>query len=369
MNEIQNKKLDTDSNQPTSEKPPSSLKRRIRRLCARLLSVIFAPVERKDQFEGQLKSVLIIAQEKLGDAILLTPLIANLRRALPGIKIHIIALSSISSFFENDPNIDVVHKPKQNYYYYWRKVSKYRFDVLFSPKDHPSFNFLMHARFVKARFKVGIDHPEHRPFFQHLLTIDFYSHVIRKNCALLDYLGISYTEENCRPYLPKDDVSEKIAAFIKTIPLTAIMGINLSAGEATREWPITKWKALIAAIDSPILILAMSDKEEVKIQLENEFPQVIASPPTQSIYEAGRLIQHMRLLVSPDTSLIHVASCYRTAVVGLYRRDPVHHFRFYPYNVPHVKLISKTIKIADISVNRVIEAVQRFLTEKKPSST
>ena len=325
---------------------------------------ILGPLPRRDSFTGTLDSMVILAQEKLGDAILLTPLLKNLRRARPQAKIHVVCVSSVYHFFERDPHVDVVYRVKENYPAYFRRIRRQRFDLLFSTKDHSSFTFLYQSRLIGARLRVGIDHPDHEGFFNHLIRRDFHQHMIEKNCSVLDYLGVPYRPEDCRPYLPPEEISAEVSRFVGEMAGKNAVGINLSAGERSREWSFEKWQALLPHLPEPVVVLAMPERYGDKQELERRFPQILQSPRTGNLYEAGQIIRNLRLLISPDTSLIHVASCYNTPVIGLYRTDPVHLARFAPYLVPHRMLVSGSSRIEDIPVEDAIDAVQDILGKK-----
>lgn len=323
--------------------------------------LFFGKLEARKKFDGELRSVVILAQEKIGDAILLTPLFKMLRRTLPRVKISVVVFSPIASFFERDPNVDVVYRVKENYLAYFRTILKQKFDLLFCPKDHPSFTFLYQSRLIPARHRVGIYHPYHEGYFHHQIRLDFHQHVIEKNCALLAYLGISYSPADCRPYLPEEEVSPAVRDFVSQISGKFVVGINLCAGEKDREWSLSRWEEFLRQMKQPTVVFSTPDRESDKRRLEESFPFVLKSPQTGSIYEAGQIIRHLKLLVSPDTSLIHVASCYDTPVVGLYRSFSIHLDRFYPYLVPNRIIVSPTHRIEDIPVEQVVQAVEEML--------
>ena len=130
-----------------------------------------------------------------------------MRQSYPGLKIDLVIFSNEGYFFEQDKNINKVFRAKKKYISYARQILSIRYDLLYCTKDHPSFNFLLHTRFIRADYKIGISHPYHQGFFHHLLEIDINTHIVEKNCALLDYLGIHYSQENLRPYLPDSEIA------------------------------------------------------------------------------------------------------------------------------------------------------------------
>ena len=341
---------------------PSEATRFVKRTLVRAVLAMRGSVPERPVFEGPLRSIAILAQEKLGDAILLTPLIRNLRRAHPDLEIHVVTFSHVHTFFEMDPDVTAVHRANGRSAAVRRAFQSRTFDLVFNTKDHFSYTFVTQSRRIKARYRVGIAHPQHRGFYQALLPLDFYMHVVEKHCALLDYLQIPYTREEMRPSLPPAPVSEPVAEFALCIAERRPVGINLSAGAQQREWPLEHWMKLVDTIRKPIVVFAMPERFDDKRRIESAFDHVIPSPETPTIFDAARLVAHLSLLISPDTSLVHVASCCNTPVAGLYRNDPVHTRRFYPFLVAHKMVISETNQIIDIVPADVIQAVCDMIT-------
>ena len=336
-----------------------------KKVLVKITLFLIGALEWKSTFEGEINSIVILAQEKLGDAILLTPLLKNLQRVLPNAEVHIITNSSIHYFFKDDTRIDYVHKGKNHYISLFKLRKNKTFDILFCTKDHPSFTFLYQSRLIRARFRVGIEHPYHRGFFNYLIPIKFNQHVIEKNCALLDYLGFEYTKEDCRPYLPGETVTENVREFAKRIFKRNCIGINLSAGGISRQWSLSKWINFLNNIDNSVVVFAMPERIDDKLHLEKTCPNVLNSPATQSVRDVGEIVRNLKVLVTPDTSLIHVASCYNTKVVGLYTSDTIQYKRFYPYLVDCRICISPTRNIEDISVEEVVTATKDMVRNGK----
>jgi heptosyltransferase-3 len=337
------------------------VERRAKRLLWKTILHLVGRAKPRSAFKGSLKSIVILAQEKLGDAILLTPLIGMLKKSIPDLQIDVVTYGLNFWFFELDPNVAMVLRGKRNYIKYFKTLKSRKYDLLFSTKDHPSFTFLYQARLIPARYRVGIQHPVHRGFFNHLIPVDFHMHVVEKNCALLDFLGIPRPSRDLRPYLPAAPVRKEIQSFAQSLRGKDIIGINLSAGSADREWPVEKWEFLLEEIRKPVTVLAMPNRIHDKKRLESRFSRVLASPDTKSIFEAGEILHRLRLLISPDTAMVHAASCFNVPVVGLYKADIVHLERFHPYGIRYRMAVSKTGRVSDIPVQNVLQAVQEIL--------
>ncbi len=331
-----------------------------RRLLATILRAITPTKSSQPVFQGTPERVVILAQEKLGDAILLTPLFKNLKTHFPNLCICVATFGKNDAILRQDPNVDKVlvlrHFGRETYNLMFRES----FDLLFNTKDHPSWTYLLYSSLIRAKIKVGIDHEFHKGLYHHLLGIDFQKHIVEKNCALLAYLGCKVSAEDCRPTLNISSASKQIKDFAQMLERGKLIGINLSAGEASREWPFEKYERLIGLVQSPVIVFSMPERLGEKKRLEQTFEQVKPSPVTKSLFDVGALLKQLTLLITPDTSLVHVASCFNIPVVGLYRADAVHLSRFSPYLTNHVQLISPSSTIRDIEVESVLNAVKKL---------
>jgi heptosyltransferase III len=341
----------------------------LRRFMVKALLLCIGAVRPKAVPVAPFRAIIILAQEKLGDAILLTPLPRLLKSALPTTTIHVVTFGKNREFYEADPHIDNVFSVKPKLFATLQAIRRLRYDVLINTKDHPSFSYLLLTRLIRTNFRLGISHPYHKGFFNYCITIDFHRHVIEKNCAFLTALKIPFATSTCRPQLPPVPASNRIkkfAAHLRSIPQPRI-GINLSAGENDREWPLEKWRELLMHFSNArFAIFAMPDKKDSKVVLESSFSHCIPTPETATIFDVAEILKHLDLLITPDTSFIHLCTCLSIPVVALFRSHLNHMSHFSPYQVPHRMVISSTMLVQDIPVAPVITAVNELLPNPFP---
>jgi heptosyltransferase-3 len=266
----------------------------------------------------KIKSMAILTPERYGDLILLTPLIKNLRHRFPDMHITLVGVNDLVFFFKADRYVQHIHNGKKMLYRFRSRLFTETFDMLYNPKDHPSFVFLLLTCRLKAAHKIAIAHPLHRQFYHTQLPVKAEWSKLQINCALLSLLEIHADGNNLRPYLPQAPISEEIKRFARQHIPAGTLAINLSASRWIRRWPSAHWQLFLNQVQVPVIILAMPQQAAEKRQLEDQCNIVIASPPTKTLFDAAHLIAGCRLLISPDTALIHVASALNKPVIGLY---------------------------------------------------
>jgi ADP-heptose:LPS heptosyltransferase len=67
-------------------------------------------------------------------------------------------------------------------------------------------------------------------------------------------------------------------------------------------------------------------------------------------------IRHSNLLITPDTSAVHVASAFNVPVIALYPGVEWNFVSWQPLSDLKISLVSKTERINDISVEEVLKA-------------
>lgn len=324
-------------------------------------------LSRRKQHGGQMsrppESVVILARECYGDCILLTPLIAGLKQEYPDLSIYIVAFSRIiQNFFSYDPNVTAVFHAKRQLRRYVHGMLSRQYDLLFNPKDHPSTHFLLQTALIRARYKVGHYHPQHVGLFDHLIRLDRQAHESVRNLSLLDVLNRNRNAATIRPYVPPMPVSEAMSAFLKTMPGKNLAGINLSAGHAGGHRSVEQWSALLARFpDQRFIVIAAPGEQEEKRRLESMHPNVMASPPTKNIYEVASLVKELSLLITPDTSLVHIAACYDTPLIALYRTFVADRTQFGPITTLQEVIVSPTADIADIDNEVTVRTLKQML--------
>ena len=105
-----------------------------------------------------------------------------------------------------------------------------------------------------------------------------------------------------------------------------IIGINISAGSPTRVWQLAKFIALIHSImdsrpNAQIILFCIPDERDKAAEISANFDNKISIIPGGLDLEGvSAFISNLEVLITPDTSLVHIARSFNVQVVGLYTR-------------------------------------------------
>lgn len=297
------------------------------------------------------ESILIQAPEKLGDAILLFPLLKGLMEKFPALRLEIISSRKTSYLFAELPFVTGVYKYRSPGRNLKEQLAGRQFHIFYNPKDHPSLTAFQLARIVKAEVKVCLYHEKHNQHYNYSLPNRDSCPLVEKNGELLRAYGVKFPLKNFFP-----------VKTLKSGGSPKIIALNISSGDKNRIWPLENWLKLVQDLihlddQLSFLLFAMKSEHSRAEIMKEKFNEKIEYPLfSPHLFEAGSLIQNCDLLISADTALVHVAAAVGTPVLGLYSGDKRNRKRYIPYGIDFEIVNSVRLNIKYIKPEEVINA-------------
>jgi len=154
-----------------------------------------------------------------------------------------------------------------------------------------------------------------------------------------------------------------------------IIGFNLSARGENRNWGYEKSKGLIeqiiASYKNCTIILITAPNERFKGDaIEKQFDKnVVQIPPNSNLSEVSALISKLDILISPDTSLVHIGRSFQIPVIGLYPAYKNVYRQWRPFNQEEGLVLSYSgNNIFGITVAQVFDLFKK-MTQKNNKKT
>ncbi len=285
--------------------------------------------------------ILITQLGKIGDMILITPAIRAISEKFPAANIDVLAGRRNYSIIENNPRVNrviVYRKSPKNLLKTFSELRRYRYDYYIDPKDHESFESSMFARIVKADRKIGFNPPGKRIFNIGIPSSleNLETHFVERVMQAVSHTGIKISQKIPRPELfPKDDSEYYTENFLKNIP-NDFLTINISASQHDRTLSAGLIDGIIqnSKIDPEQIVINRAPAEEsIAEELNRKYDVNIF--PSRSMDDVISLIKRSKLLVTPDTSLVHVAAAFDIPLLALYGRSDMNFRKFRPLSSIH----------------------------------
>jgi ADP-heptose:LPS heptosyltransferase len=321
--------------------------------------------------------VLFLRPEKIGDMVISLPVFDALRARYPHLKISILASPRNYALVKDDPRFDRIFLYRKWTLEDFRQlgaIRRERFDCVFDMIDDDSVTTLFYSQLVGPQaVRIGIGKRHHAGFydFNHIHADGIGEHIVDNTLKLLEPFGITGNSASgfAPPYIT-DAARRCVDEYLGKQPRTSccLVGLNLSAGKPNRIWPDDRAIDLCRRLaawrkDLQMIVIAVPKDRERGARVAAEVGQKVrVIPDGLDLIEVSALISRLRLLISPDTSLIHIARSFQVPVVGLYSRASKNFQRWRPYRQSDGTVVGSDIDtIFDITVEQVFSQIQQVL--------
>ena len=304
---------------------------------------------------------VIYSVARLGDGIACSIAIKAIANRYDNCKIFVVCSSYNKICFENIPNIILMTVTDDKSYIQIistaLKIKKYfSVDILFEPSASNSIGPLIFMRAMKAAKNITFRKIKMKMLNNVALKPD--DSVVSSHVKAIRSVGIEVNDETFSFYL--DIVSEKkIKEFLVSKGIDDYIVINLYGFDEKRKINNETAMKLITNIKAKSkrkIILQCSPQTVNNIVfLSSKFENVFCFPDTKTIHDSAGLIKYAKCLISPDTSLVHIASAFNVPTLAIFL-DEANYMHW-----PPIATGSKSI-LCDSMTNIPYDKVTEFIS-------
>ncbi|HNQ74104.1 MAG TPA: glycosyltransferase family 9 protein [Verrucomicrobiota bacterium] len=280
--------------------------------------------------------ILVISLAGIGDTLLATPLIAELRANFPGARIDALTLwPGAKDLLETNPHLDTVyqknllHSPKAGAWRFLRELRSRRYDVSINTHPQSRIHYRFIARLIGARERLSHEY-DCSGCLDHLLVNqtlpqDYARHTVEQN---LDFLRCLGGKPRLAPHRtevhPTADDERWAGDFFSAHELARFfcLGVHIGSGGtknlALKRWPLERYRQLFQRLNREqpgIKILLFGGGAELRqhqhLCAATE-PRRVVSVETGNLRQAAALLRRCQMFLSVDTALMHLAAAMHT---------------------------------------------------------
>ena len=319
----------------------------------------------------KLKRILIMRWDAIGDMVVCLPFFRKIRDLFPEAEIGIVVSRRNIPLLKYEDGFHTILYDSNPSIYLRSIIEARRFrpDVVVDTRMHyDSTTSFIYGIVSGAEWRLSASNRDNRlPFSVRVPMPPGRHHNADLTKILLEGLGkrIDASELDREIRLSSEEIG-----FANTFWREAGLelrgkatGINISTRDPRHLWGESKIKELCSRLNSSghVPILMSTPFEHMKaLQIASSSPGTLVAPVCPTILHATALLKGLRIFITPDTGIVHVAASQGVPVVGLYCPNESHLPLWYPWKVPH-EIISATRSVAEIEVVDVQEAVERLL--------
>jgi heptosyltransferase III len=264
------------------------------------------------------RTILVVATRRIGDVLLVTPLIRSLARAYPSAAIDVLVFAGKAAVLEGNPDcrevIEVAELATRGEHTRLARRIFRRYDLALATQQSDR----SHAyAWLAAGRRVGLVPDRSWASLWKRLSCEAYellddvdTHTVVQNLRLADRLGIARQYEVVPPRAGREAGFEQPYAVVHPLALYAY-----------KSWTSQGWKDLIGWLRDQglhvVLSGASAEERAYCAALATEAGVTDASGRF-SLAELAQLIKGARLFVGPDTSVTHIAAAAGTPTLALF---------------------------------------------------
>lgn len=323
------------------------------------------------------KKYLFVRQDRIGDVLVSTPLLHALKARYPSATVDFLLSTNNHFVLLNEPLVRrrwVYQKTFVSAVRILRGLRREQYDFVIDLMDNPSATSTIFCALAGGVWNVGLSKEN---AYTYDVVVPLLSrketHIIDRLAMLLTVFGIDPAEAKLSVHYTILAESGEFAAscFAKNgFENRQVIGINISPGEGTRFWGIENYHALIRWLrssftDSPVLILFQPGDRSVAEGITKPFPEVVLSPETRTFDQFAALVGRLWILVTPDTSAVHLAAAFSVPSVVLYVQSDKDLRVWEPYGSLSESVVTDVDDLRTIPVELVVQAVDRLVKAMK----
>ena len=295
--------------------------------------------QNENEFElPKIKSALFFRYDRIGDMIITTPVFRELKLNFPKIKITVLASKINHEVLANNPFIDeIVLNDKHNFFSDLLKLLKLRkknFDLCFELDHSVIPHAILRLKIINPKKIISVKKNGRYGIKGSDLTLyDIYTdkpnneHLRNILLLTLSPLNINPISNNYDLFLSNNQI-EYAKKFRAKFSQKFLIGINLSGAVKGKKIKFSLLNQLCTSLfsyDNNIQILILTTPTEhqyVNQKLKKmRLDFVSIAYKTETILDVSALISELDLVITPDTSIVHIASAFDIAVVSIHERN------------------------------------------------
>lgn len=295
----------------------------------RLRSSIRNRVSKKSKSDGKRQSRVLILRtdDKIGDAVISTGLAKKLHDA--GYEVNFLAGKSCANLFTHTSFINKI-------FLYDRKISPQElkqegFDIVIDLSDTVSLHRINLVYQINADITIGFNKSKYPMYSVSIEFMDIDVHITERYKKVLDLLDIESDGYEYTLGVSANDektLSEKISPknfkyLIALNPLTSSEDKNLSKRQVEE-----------------ITLFIKENYQDIGIILIGRYEKIATFQtdgsmvfPESTISFAAAIVKKADLIVTPDTSIVHLSRAFNKKMVAIYNNGRVEETGFLAYNM------------------------------------
>ena len=277
--------------------------------------------------DNSIKSILFLRYDgKIGDMIVNSLMFREIKKVYPDIRIGVIARGAAIDIIKDNPNVDKIYeyyKDRKKIKDLALKIKEEKYDLLIDFSEMLRVNQMMLINLCRARINIGLDRKGWELFDLSIESgkdFKWTEHITKRYLAYLIKLGLKKENIDISYDIYLKD-KKKYEVFFNEIKESKKLILNPYGASKHKSFSIETLENIITYLkdkDIAIILTYFGDKYKELESLEKKYKYVYIPKKIESILDTAILIKKGDYVISPDTSIVHIASAFNKKMITVY---------------------------------------------------
>ncbi len=292
------------------------------------------------------RRILVIRYDRLGDMVVTTPVLSFLQRICPNADIDVVTSHRNDALLAADTRVHqrwqldgtqpplAILRSARRLARTMRQEKVTEYDLVVCLVFHKTTLAGVVARMLGGRSAITLTlgHSVRQEQYAALFSVlapfesDGSCSMAELQLKIFSYaFGVAYMPEDMQYHISVGQQHQNYAeSIVKQLPDAPLILLNLSAGKTECRWTLEDNQRLVAMImdeypDVHILIASMTSEASWADTLHRAHPQrTTLLATTQDVLDFCAVVARVSAVITPDTSVVHIAQAYGKPMVALY---------------------------------------------------
>ena len=278
--------------------------------------------------KNSINSILFLRYDgKIGDMVINTIMFREIKKQYPNIKIGVVTKGGAKGVIENNPYVDKIYNYEKNskkIKELAKEISDEKYDLLIDFSEMLRVNQMMLINLCKARYNMGLDRKDWKLFDISVDSgVDFQwtEHITQRYLTYLLKLGLNREKIDLSYdiYLKKDN--SKYSDFLNSIVEEKKVVLNPYGASKHKSFSLETLDKIIKylkELDIGVILLYFGDKYKELEILKKDNKNLYIPKEILDIEDSAYLISKGDFVITPDTSIVHIASALKKPNISVY---------------------------------------------------
>jgi len=274
------------------------------------------------------RNILVVRTDRLGDVILTLPLLPVLKRTFPAASVYMLIKPYTAELVQGHPDLDGII-PYDDAVSFWEllaMIKSRKFDIVIV--TYPTFRLALLMFLARIPIRVATGYRWYSLLFNKRVyehRKDAKRHEVEYNLNLAKAIGCDVSQVEFYLDIPQSarEVAKAIRKRFDISDNDTVVILHPGSGGSARDWKPKRFgelgERLVSETDANVIVTGGKGEDALVSEVmryisHNAYPLV----DELSLKELAALICSVSLFISNSTGPIHIAAAVGTPVIGLY---------------------------------------------------